>query len=317
MALADVLQWADAARVRGMLTVARPSGPVWMKLEDRHVRLTGLSPSQPVSWDEGSSRDPLVTQRELAVEHLYDQFLDTEGSFTFDANTAPPEAGVEVEAFLPELLMEGLRYLDEWPRLDDLYPSDAPRLHVGSAPLPENAPALKRQLTECARQELTLSDARLSVGLSRPAFLRRIDELRALDHIVVDGTPSGGDLIAKLVSQAVALLAAKQFDEAAHVFSALLATDPGAPRVKSLLERAEREQLEWLRDQVPTEAVPIVAQPGVDRRTLSDSDRVLLNLINGSWNTGVLVLYSPLREKESLKALRKLTRLGVIRLRQA
>ena len=130
------------------------------------------------------------------------------------------------------------------------------------------------------------------------------------------GTPAGGDLFSKLVGQAIILLRERQFDEAAHVFSALLAADPSAVQVKQLFREAETKQIESLYQDLPPSAVVVPLESGTgDRNRLTASDCQVLDRVNGRWDVSVLVLASPLREVETLKSLRKLLNLRFIKLR--
>jgi DNA-binding Lrp family transcriptional regulator len=181
---------------------------------------------------------------------------------------------------------------------------------------PSELTAVQQAVLRCVRRNQTLAEIRMTIGLSRPALLRRLDELRALGYVSVEGAPSRGDLSGRLVSQAKKLMKEKQFDEAAHVFGALLSSDPTARSVRALLREAEREQVLWLYDEIPAHSVPKLIRKDLDRRTLTHADRELLDRINGVWDVAVLVLSSPLREVETLKTLRKLRRLRAIELTQ-
>jgi hypothetical protein len=318
MGLPDLLQWADAARATGVLSVERDGDRTWVAVSNRNVVAASASPSRPVSapavtpGTEEVDAEPNETT--LALEHLFDQFLDPNGEFEFHRDSAPPPGGVALDMAVGELLMESLRLLDEWPRLDASYDNDSSRLS-GREPA-ESTPLspVQQAVLACARANLSLSAARMRLGLSRPALLRRVDELRALGYVEVEGVPGGQDLSARLVTQAKRLLDARQFDEAAHVFGALLATDPSAVRVRQLLEEAEREKILWLRERIPAASVPKVGPRGADRELMTFSERSVFDQINGRWDVGVIVLMSPLRETETLKSIEKLVRVGLVTL---
>jgi hypothetical protein len=213
--------------------------------------------------------------------------------------------------------MESMRLLDEWPRLDRAYPEDSMRPAVTTPEAPSELTVVQEAVLRSVRRNQTLAETRMTLGLSRPALLRRLDELRVLGYVTVDGAPSAGDLSGRLVSQAQKLMKEKQFDEAAHVFGALLSSDPTALPVRALLREAEREHVLWLYDEIPAHSVPKLVRKDLDRRTLTHADRELLDRINGVWDVAVLVLSSPLREVETLKTLRKLCRLRAIELTES
>src|SRR5262245_33508021 len=109
MGLPDVLQWMDATRVSGVLTVERSSESLWLRVERRTVVRASEPPNRPVPLPAYGG-DPLPIdlsslRGELAAEHLYDQFLDPEGRFRFELGE-PPEGGLELDLSLAELLME-------------------------------------------------------------------------------------------------------------------------------------------------------------------------------------------------------------------
>ena len=78
MSLADVLQWADGSRARGVLTIERPSGAIWMQIADRHVITCVRAPSRGVLPARLAARrlrvrpedEAIVTVEQLVVEHL-------------------------------------------------------------------------------------------------------------------------------------------------------------------------------------------------------------------------------------------------------
>lgn len=324
MGLPDLLQWAAATGVQGVVTIERRPQPVWLALRDREVVAASAAPLGRVPIDQvegvaleargGVGSHAQVDAGSLALEHLYDQFIDDDDRFAFHERDVPP-GGVELEVSIQLLVMEGLRHVDEWPDIRKLYHSDQAHIalanHVATAGL---SPVQTALLSLAERGAVSLSDARLSLGLSRPALLRNVEALRRLGAVTVAGCPSGGDLITHLLNQATLLLKEQQFDEAAHVFSALLSADPGAPRIKALLREAEQEQTRLLYRKLPASAVVRIAGSPEAGHALSGSDRVVLELVNGRWDVSTLVLASPLREVETLKALVRLTRCGITRL---
>lgn len=316
MALADVLQWADATRVRGTLTVQRDSGRVWMRLSDRSVVTASKPVSRPVTAALAPHSTVALPEATLAIEQLYDQFLDPDGTFSLSTGEEKTdgEEGVAVELLIAELLMEGVRLLDEWPRINETYPSESARLGPLDAPAAALS-AVQEAVLECAKERQSLESTRLALGLSRPALLRNVDALRGLGLLVVDGAPEGADLIAKLVNQAKLLLKEQQFDEAAHVFRNLLTADPSARAVKQLLKEAEAEQRRVLSEKLPAHLMVerVTTKPAVN---LSFVEREVLERVNDRWDIGVIMLASPMRESETLKVIDRLLRRGVLRVRE-
>jgi hypothetical protein len=319
MSLADVLQWADSTRARGMLTIARPSGAVWMQIADRCVigcvrsSARGVVPQRLAGTSERAKLE--LDVQALALEMLYDQFLVPDDEFRFELGREPAEAGVALDISLQEVVMTGMQYVDEWAEVRSLYASGHARIRRMEAKTPESLSATQQALLVIAELELTLNDARLCLGISQPALLRNVDTLRRLGCVLVDGAPEVADLTEQFVHKTLLLVREKQFDEAAHVFAALLSTDPGSHRIRELLRMVEREHVADLYTEVPAHAI-VRRRPrlsGVESR-LTRSDREVVERINDRRDIATLVLASPLREVETLKCVRKLHRMEAIEL---
>jgi Domain of unknown function (DUF4388) len=312
--LADFLQWADSSRTRGLLTIARPSGTVWMHIVDRAV-VACVEPLSQSTMLPNLGGDVELEARAVATEMLFDQFLDFDDRFRFEPDTLPRETGIELDLALQELVMNGMQSLDEWPRVREMYPNGRARMRRADAPAPRSLSATQVALLNLAQLEVSLDTARLCLGISQPALLRNVDLLRRLECARVEGTPDVGDLTEQIVFKTMPLLEQKQFDEAAHVFAALLATAPGSQRIRELLRRVEREHIADLYGTVLAHAVvrkrPRLALAEI---WLTNTEREVSERINDRWDVATLVLTCPMREVDTLKALRKLMQLEAIEL---
>ncbi len=322
--LPDLLQWLDQSRRQGVVEVdSGEAVPFWLEVHDRRIVRAARPSPEPATlgtlarWRPSEPPDALWP--EACADRLVDLFLSPAGRFTFVDDAAGFEDGVRLDLGLGQMTLEGLRRLDEWPGLDRRYPSDAARVRAtGGAG--RGRTAGQRALLEAAQRGVSLAEARLALGVSRPAMLRRVDALHDLGLAEVEGVVAAQpDPVARLVSQAQALVALRQFDEASIVFKTLLAADPSDRRVRSLLREAEREQLAALYEELSPVAVPVLTggpaslDTAVGRR-LSTVDREVADRVNGRWDVASIALASPLREVETLRALRKLVRLGMIEL---
>lgn len=316
--LADLLQWADSSRARGVLSIARPAGAVWMHFVDRTV----VSCVRPLS--QGTLPGVLVPNLSgevelevgaVAAEMLFDQFLDQDDQFRFEPDVAPREAGVALDLALQELVMIGMQSLDEWPRVRALYPNGRARMRRVAGSSPGSLSPTQLALLELAQLEVTLDTARLCLGISQPALLRNVDLLRRLEAVRVEGMPDAGDLIEQMVWKTMPLLEQKQFDEAAHVFATLLATSPGSQRIRELLRRVERDHVAELYQSVPAHAVVRkLPRSALAELWLTHAEREVADRINDRWDVATLVLTCPMREVDTLKSLRKLKQLEAIEL---
>jgi DNA-binding Lrp family transcriptional regulator len=320
--LADLLQWLDQSRRGGVLELdAGEAAPLWLALRDRRVVACARPPESPSGLASLARFTPAEPAAALWPERALDRLVDLfaagpRGAFELTDDATGPDDGVALDLGLGELVLEGLRRLDEWPRLDRHYPDDGLVLRDG--PGAAGTP-LARALKEAATRGLTLGEARLALGLSRPALLRRVDALRAAGVVDVAGVAPRPDPVAALLAQAQLLVRERQFDEAAIVFRSLLAADPSDGRVRALLREAEREQLADLYEDLSPVAVPrlrggTAALDGAPGRRLTQTDREVAGRVNGAWDVASIALACPLREVETLKAVRKLVRLGLVEL---
>ncbi len=318
--LPDLFQWIDQGRRAGVLEIDTGEGaPFWLEVRDR--RIVGASrPTSAMQAGLGQlagwvpELPPEQLWSEACADRIVDLFLGPpSGRFTLVDDPAGFEDGVPLDLGVGQMTLEGLRRLDEWPELDRRYPSESALLNADGVGHPRS-PA-QRALLEAARRRLSLAEARLALHLSRPATLRRIEVLRELGLAHVEGVAPRADPVSALVDQAQQLVMERQFDEAAIVFKSLLAADPSDRRVRTLLRESEREQVATLYEELSPVAVPVLLGGAASLespagRRLTFADREVAARVNGSWDVASITLSSPLREVETLKAIRKLVRLG-------
>lgn len=325
MPLADLLQWVEQARRHVRIDVARESGlAAWLVARDREVVAGSLPPARGVLSADGTASAPGPGLRAATVESLLDLFLEREGTFTLrdlGDHEVGAAGGVALSLPIAFLVMEGLRQLDEWPRLESIYPDGGARLRVvGRAPGTELGP-VQTAILEAAQGPFgrdgathapTLAELQIVLGLSRTGLLRRVDELRAMGCVDVEGAaPGARDLAATLIEQAAVLVREAQYAEAAHVLRSLLTGSPGDERVRRLLEQTERGHVAACYAQVGrADVVRLVRAPATP---VSTADQALLDaLAQKPRSVAALVLLSPLRELETLLALVRLSKKGYL-----
>jgi hypothetical protein len=323
--LSDLFQWLDQGRRSGVLDVDTGEGsPLWIQVHDRRIVMASRPPPSPAGIDSLAGWKPDIAEEALWPEACADRIIDLfltpgTGRFTLADSPAGFDEGVALDLGVGQMVLEGLRRLDEWPDLDRQYPSESALLVADGTGRPR-APGL-RAVVEAARRRASIAEARLALVLSRPALLRRLEALRELGFAHVEGVAVKADPVASLVTKAQALVSERQFDEAAIVFRSLLQADPSDRRVRALLREAERDQVAALYEELSPVAVPrllggIESLDSPAARRLSSTDREVAGRINGSWDVASIALASPLREVETLKAIRKLRRLGLVDLRE-
>lgn len=322
--LPDLFQWLDQGRRSGVLEIDSGDGArFWIEVHDRRVLAAARPPAERAGlgtlagWSHGEPAEALWP--EACADRIVDLFLAPPGGrFALVDGAAGFEDGVALELSIGQMTLEGLRRLDEWPDLDRRYPSESALLCADGAGAPRTAG--QRALLEAARRRVSIAEARLALHLSRPAALRRIEALRELGLAHVEGVAAHADPVSSLIDKAQLLVGERQFDEAAIVFRSLLAADPSDRRVRALLREAEREQVAVLYEELSPVAVPVLlgGPASLDSpagRRLGSIDREVAARVNGAWDVASIALSCPLREVETLKALRKLVRLGLVDLR--
>ncbi len=322
--LSDLFQWIDNSRRSGVVEIEAGDGPpFWVQVADRRLVAAARPPPQPpglgtlAGWSQPEPAERLWP--EACHDRLIDLFLaPAQGRFTFADDASGFDDGVALDVPVGQVTLEGMRRLDEWPSLDRSYRSESAVLCADGRG-PARTPGLDAVL-EAAKRRLSIAEARLALVLSRPAILRRIEALREQGLAHVEGVVAHADPISSLIDKAQALVHERQFEEAAMVFRSLLAADPSDRRVRHLLREAEREQVAALYEELSPVAVPLLlGGPGSLEtpagRRLTPTDKEVVARINGSWDVAGIVLACPLREVETLKAVRKLLRLGLVEMR--
>jgi len=254
-------------------------------------------------------------------------FLWPEGRFTYRDEIAPDD----VAQFMPPeyelvepiptraILMEGMRRLDEWTRIVKVLPSDEVQLHA-------LGPDLELPLLEeiAAHPEPpTLGQILAEQGDSRFAIC--VELFRAVEKglIAVDApsaeatararkTARGSTTVAHLVQAAKSMIAEGQHDEAAALLRTALGVDPFRAEARELMKQSREQQLAALYGELPPHAVPRAAKKTPRNVPLSSKERRVLSQVNGRWDVAALALTSGVGELDTLRALKRLSRAGLV-----
>lgn len=300
MPLEELLQWLDQTGRAGVIRIERKDGfDSWLAVKERE--LTHASPSVL----EGALRGGEERARAAAaLEGLLDLFVMGEGRFRFEARAAVPADGLALRQPLGFLAMEGLRLRDEWKKLESTFADESALLRANGSARTGNP--VHDGILDMARAKRALGDARLRLGLSRPAMLRRTAELVDRGLLVVEGAAERVDPVAVMLAQASTLVSEGQFAEAAHVFRTLLASDPLDARARQLLARTEQAEIHQLAQALPQRAMLRRKRAGA----LPGSAGVVLDLVADGRPVAYVLLASPLREVETYRAIAQLVKSG-------
>jgi hypothetical protein len=267
--------------------------------------------------------------RAQVEETVLGLFLWPDGRFTFSEALAPddvdhympPEYQLAEPISTRQILMEGMRRLDEWTRIVKVLPSDDVQLHaLGPA---EDLPILEEIAAHPEPPTLgqllaVKGDSRFAVceQLFR-AFERGLVAVEAPKPDVVARalrTARGSTTVTHLLTAAQSMIAEGQHDEAAALLRSALTLDPFRAEVRALLQKSRDAQLAALYEGLGRENVPHVALSPVQlkRVQLSARERRVLEHVNGRWDVGALALTTAIGELETLRALKRLVHAGVI-----
>lgn len=344
--LPELLQWLDASRKTGALQiqweagdrklfvlagqiVATASPGLWERMAraieqggiaDGQQLMRGLSASNRSGAELDASEDTLAALKELATEELYGAIADLTqaqgGRFHWSED---PDRGedewVALQVPLRHALFESLRWLDEASDVERVLPLDS--MVVRSiAPVTAVRAAMARVLLHACSIPggMNLGRLRLVLGLQRGMVARGVYELMRARLVEVEGAGAlEADPVADMLEKGAILLRERQFEAAGMVFSALLHSDPSDRRVREFSRMVEREHMAELYRDLPPLTVLELEADATELSPLRQEERQIASLINGRWDVSAVVLASQQRELDTLKALYKLRRLGLLR----
>lgn len=335
--LPDLLQWLDASKKSGALSLSWDSGqrklfllggqiiaasaPGLRELLARIVEQTGIARGERVldalrrAETCGAEVDRAV--RDIAEEETIGSLVDlisTAGQFhwTEDSDRAEDE-WVSLELPLRHVLFETLRRLDEVADVDRALPHEQLVLKpiVDAKPSHALQQAILGVIAD--REDVTLSRVRLALGLARSIVARTVfDMLRAGRVRVVGAAPVEVDPIADMLEKGAVLVRERQFDAAALIFASLLQSDPSDRRVREFARMVEREHVASLyRELPPLSRFAVSATPNV-LSTLRPEERTLLKWFETGWDLSAAVLASSQRELDTLRTVVRLQRVGAL-----
>jgi hypothetical protein len=365
--LSDLLQWVKTTARSGVLTVSRDGNEWELVLEGgivkgysgpelrdnlghivvtsgllteedlrgalQHQRRQGGTLQHAMLARGLISPEPLQEcLRELAIESIYDLFIDLPGEFVFSEQIPKGlDLGLEDHDRLPleldvnHLLMEGARRQDEWSHVRQRFPRDDVRIRIIDDHLPpfESLGVRERRILASLSAGQSVSDICLELRAPILSVLRTLvsfEERGAIEFLPDEPfahASSPGGRLEQLMQQAEVLRQARQFDEAASLLEVVVRMRPDAERARAALKETLEEQIRDLYAALPPLKVPcLVADEGrLSRLRLRPEERFLLNRLSAQMDIGSLIMVSSLNERETLKTLKKLLHSGIIELR--
>lgn len=345
--LPDLLQWLDSSRKTGALqltweagerklfvlsgqVVATASRGLWERIarllalshiaQGEHVLAAFQKMNVQGELDAAfiaykiEPRLPITLAREELYGAIADLILAQNGQFHWTED--PDRQGDEwvvVDRGIRELLFECLRWVDEQPDVERALPLDSMAVQALVKASAEQ-PLVSRVILSLCERGQNLGRLRLALGWSRSATIRRVYDLMRVKWVKVEGAPElEADPVADMLEKGSVLVRERQFEAAGLIFSSLLSSDPADRRVREFARMVEREHVGALYRELPPIFVPELIEDPESLSLLRPEERHIASLVNGSWDVSTIVLASQSREIETLKALSKLTRMGLLR----
>jgi hypothetical protein len=349
MPLPDVLQWIATGRKSGTLYVDRGSVQKKLILRDGNVH-TSWSNDPRESLGQHLIRLRLVTEEQLfhallaqetqgrllgeilveqrliseddlrralaakAEETLYDLFLWPAGQFEFKEGELPDRVLITIDTPVTPVILEGIRRVDEWQRIQAVIPSMETTLQPAT-PLPAEASPDDAQVVALAASGRSLAEIALELrtsefdAASRAFSLHergnlRIGTLRA----AAPATDTVGAIQA-LLALATERLKERKFDGARKAYEDVLALDRlNQHAKKGLLLTAEARERERTLSAIPRDRVPRLAVDfaTLTRQNLDPHEGFVLSRVNGEWDVQSILKLCPMAEDDTLSIFSRL-----------
>ncbi len=267
------------------------------------------------------------------VAHIFDfaldLFLHDEGSFLFSPKSSSQQllfpTDIPAENFLAhpistqQLLLDAMRQLDEWQRIQAVFPNPYVIVHglEGDSDNP-----VWRELRG-AGGLLSVGELTLRVGRSRFFVYKLLYEAYRAGLVAMDEQSSmpadtaHDEPVEMLLRNARILVAENQHEEARQVLATVLNVEPNNREARTLLNDLRAAHLVDLYQQVPPHRVPVLAldADALAALDLTPREKYLASRLDGAWDVASLVVATPLSELDTLRTLRKFLHAGIARLK--
>ncbi len=357
MALPDVLQWVATGRKTGTLHVERRSIQKRILLRDGHVQ-SSWSNDPRESLGQFLIRLRLVTEEQLfralaaqeekgrllgtilvadgileedalrqalkakAEETIYDLFLWPSGQFEFREGDFPDNIHITLETPVTPVILEGIRRVDEWQRIREVFPSMETTFQAAPAAGPPTDPlhiqvlgyvTAGRSLAEMSL-ELRRSDFE-TAALLFDMHARRLVTPNPVQAAATPSDPVGA--IQALLALAYQRLQERRYDAAVKAYEEVLALDRlNQNAKKGLIATMEARRGERARRDIPVTGVPRVRVDfqTLTRETLDPQEGFVLSRVNGQWDIQSILKLCPMGEEEALLIFARLLDRNLIEL---
>jgi hypothetical protein len=349
MPLPDILQWAAGGRKTGTLHIERLSIRKRIHLRDGLI-FSSWSNDPRESLGQFLIRLGLVTEEQLfkalliqeekglllgfiladdgtlneeqlrtalkvkAEETIYDLFLWPEGRFEFREAEVPPELLVTCESAVTPVIMEGIRRVDEWMRIREVFPSLETTFRTTIDPATREDPT-ERRVLELAAEGRSLFGMSLELRRSEfetAAVAFSLHSSGALEIAEARGPDLQADpvgAIQALLALAYQRLQERRYDAATKAYMDVLALDRlNQNAKKGLLAATEARDRQRADAHVPLDGIPVLAMDlaHLTRETFDPHEGFVLSRINGQWDVRSILKVCPMAEPDALAIFARL-----------
>jgi hypothetical protein len=359
MSLPDILQWVSAGRKTGTLHLERRS--VNKRIAFREGTIFSSWSNDPrESLGQFLIRDRLVTEEQLFTallaqekqgrligsilvsegslaeealrrtlkvkveETVYDLFLWSEGRFEFKDDELPDDVLIHVEMPVTGVILEGIRRVDEWERIRNVFPSMRTTFKARWVPHTVED-AAERHAIDLAAAGKSLAEISLELRRSEFETAALVFDLHKRGAVIVDRAelePKGDAdplrAIQDLLAEAYQKLQERRYDDALHAYEQVLAVDRlNQHAKKGLIAVAEARSRDRALRSVDLDGVPVLT---MDLVTLTHQDfdpheGFVLSRVNGQWDVKSILKLCPMAEEEAIMIFARLLERKVIELR--
>jgi hypothetical protein len=357
MDLPEILQWISTGRKTGTLHVEHRSVHKRIVFKDGVIH-SSTSNDPRESMGQFLIRDRLITEEQLfrallrqetegrllgailvadgvlseedmrhsleskAEETIYDLFLWPEGKFEFKDGEMPANILVHVEMGVTSVIMEGIRRVDEWRRIKEVFPSMGTSFRVMAGP-PLDDPA-EQQALALAGAGKTLSEMSLEMRRSEFETASLILDLYnrgmvAVDQVKGEVPDDAVGSIQDLLSTARQRITERRWEAANQAFEKVLALDHlNQDAKKGLIAVGEARQKDRILRTVPLDNVPVLKMDVISltRQDFDAREGFVLSRVNGMWDVRSILKLCPMSEEDALLIFARLLERKVIELRK-
>ncbi len=288
--------------------------------QEEHGKLLGRILTEEGSLDADTLRRVL---RLKAEETIYDIFVWTEAQFEFKEGEFPREALIAIQLSVTELVLEGIRRVDEWQRIRRVFPTSEVTFKILAAP-DKFEDATEKHIFELVGEGKTLGSIALELRRSEFDAAALLFELCARDLIAVDHTPGPAPntdpvgAIRALLTLAYEQLHRKRYEAATKAYEDVLHLDRlNQHAKKGLLTVLEAHARDHARRSIALDKVPVLKADfqTLTRENFDSHEGFVLSRINGEWDVQSILKICPMSEEDALLIFVRLLDREVIVLR--